>query len=48
VLTAQKARQILRETARHDSFTGKAAWSAQWGAGKLDALAAVCAVHALK
>jgi minor extracellular serine protease Vpr len=41
VLTAQKARQILRGTARHDGFTGKAAWTAQWGAGKLDALAAV-------
>ncbi len=40
-LTAQKARQILRDTARHDSFTGKAAWTPQWGAGKLDALAAV-------
>jgi minor extracellular serine protease Vpr len=43
-LTAQKARQVLRQTARHDSFTGTAAWSAQWGAGKLNALAAVRAV----
>lgn len=40
-LTAQKARELLRQTARHDSFTGTAAWSAQWGAGKLNALAAV-------
>jgi minor extracellular serine protease Vpr len=43
-LTVQKTRQIVRQTARHDSFTGTAAWSAQWGAGKLNALAAVRAV----
>jgi hypothetical protein len=33
--------QILRSTARHDQFTGSAAWSPDFGAGKLDALAAV-------
>jgi minor extracellular serine protease Vpr len=43
-LTALKAQEVLRQTARHDSFTGTAAWSAQWGAGKLNALAAVRAV----
>lgn len=47
-LTAQKARQVLRQTARHDSFTGTAEWSAQWGAGKLNALAAVRAVKTQK
>ncbi|MFQ5340176.1 MAG: S8 family serine peptidase [Anaerolineae bacterium] len=37
-------RGILRSTARHDSFTA-AGSDRQWGAGKLDALAAVLAVQ---
>jgi subtilisin family serine protease len=40
-LDQQSATSILRATARHDSFTGSAAWSPMYGAGKLDALAAV-------
>lgn len=47
-MTSQRAREILRQTARHDSFTGTAAWSAQWGAGKLNALAAVRTTKAQK
>jgi minor extracellular serine protease Vpr len=40
-LDQQEATSILRSTARHDSFTGTAAWSPNYGAGKLDAAAAV-------
>lgn len=32
---------ILRRTARHDTFTGSGAWTPGFGAGKLNALAAV-------
>ncbi|HEX6509052.1 MAG TPA: S8 family serine peptidase, partial [Chloroflexota bacterium] len=32
---------ILRSTARHDAFTGTAVWTPTFGAGKVDALAAV-------
>lgn len=35
---------ILRSTARHDQFTGNAGWTPTFGAGKVDALAAVQAV----
>jgi hypothetical protein len=35
---------ILRRTARHDQFTGSANWTPSFGAGKIDALAAVQAV----
>jgi hypothetical protein len=35
----------LRATARHDSFTGSAAWSPAWGAGKVDAYAAVRSIQ---
>jgi subtilisin family serine protease len=34
-------RAILRSTARHDRFTGKNRWTPTFGAGKIDALAAV-------
>lgn len=40
-LDQRRATSILTSTARHDSFTGPAAWSPQYGAGKVDALAAV-------
>jgi len=40
-------RGILRNTARHDGFTA-AGSDRQWGAGKLDALAAVRAVRNLR
>ncbi len=42
-LTYSQIRQILTDTARHDSFTGQG-WSKAFGWGKLDALAAVQAV----
>jgi hypothetical protein len=32
---------IIRQTARHDRFTGSASWTPDYGAGKVDALAAV-------
>jgi len=32
---------LLKSTARHDSFTGNAVWTPVYGAGKVDALAAV-------
>jgi len=41
VLDQRAVTAILRSTARHDQFTGSAAWSPAFGAGKLDALAAV-------
>jgi subtilisin family serine protease len=39
-LTAQQVREILRDTARDDSFTGSTP-NADWGFGKLDVLAAL-------
>lgn len=38
---------ILRSTARHDQFTGSAAWTPTFGAGKVDAYEAVRAAMAL-
>jgi hypothetical protein len=35
-LSPQAARSILRATARHDRFTGKASWTPSFGAGKVD------------
>lgn len=40
-LTAAAADAILRATARRDAFTGPQGWNPAFGAGKLDALAAV-------
>ena len=36
-MTPEQAREILQKTARHDSFTGDATLSNQWGYGKIDA-----------
>lgn len=45
-LNPARATTILRDTARHDGFTGSGAWSPQFGAGKLNALAATQAALA--
>lgn len=45
-LTPAMVRNLLRSTARHDGFTA-AGSDRQWGAGKIDALAAVLAVQRL-
>lgn len=45
-LTAEQAREILRQTARSDEHTGVTP-NLDWGYGKLDVLAALDAVHAL-
>jgi subtilisin family serine protease len=45
-LNATAALDILRRTARTDSFTGSV-WNAAWGTGKLDAKAAVEAARAV-
>jgi len=39
---------LLKSTARHDSFTSAAAWTPVYGAGKVDALAAVQAAARLQ
>ena len=36
-LTSEQIHHILRQTARHDDFTGNDEWSPLWGYGKLDA-----------
>jgi subtilisin family serine protease len=46
-LTAREVRDILQQTARSDSFTGTTLPSNTWGAGKVDAYAAVMAAAAL-
>lgn len=43
-LDQNQVRSILQSTARHDQFTGSAPWTPTFGAGKVDALAAVEAV----
>ena len=43
-LTYDTVSSILRGTARHDQFTGTAAWTPAFGAGKVDAYAATQAV----
>jgi subtilisin family serine protease len=43
-----KTVKILTSTARHDRFTGTAAWTPAFGAGKVDAFAAVKAATASK
>ena len=43
-LTPAEVKSILRATASTDGFTG-ATWNAAWGAGKLDAAAAIAAVN---
>jgi uncharacterized repeat protein (TIGR01451 family) len=46
-LTAIQIREILRQTARSDGFTGPVP-NPKWGYGKVDALAALTAVSSLK
>jgi hypothetical protein len=36
-LTAEQISDIMRTTAKHDSFTGNDEWSPSWGYGKIDA-----------
>ena len=43
-LTYDAVSSILKGTARHDQFTGTAAWTPNFGAGKVDAYAATLAV----
>jgi subtilisin family serine protease len=40
-LTTDAVRQLLRETSRHDRHTGRAAWHAAYGFGKIDVAAAL-------
>jgi subtilisin family serine protease len=46
-LSAREVRDILQQTARSDTFTGSALPSNTWGAGKVDAYAAVMAAAAM-
>jgi minor extracellular serine protease Vpr len=36
-LTAEQISDIMRTTAKHDSFTGNDEWNSSWGYGKIDA-----------